>query len=103
MAITKKTTERRKRPRAAWLTVQQIAGRYQFHESTVILWIKRGKLAAKRVGGHYRIRRRDWIAFRDAGFTPAPSSGELSPLKAERLRKARVEKAKAELRAKGVG
>ena len=39
-----------------WMTVPQVAAQLSIHPATVRIWIKRGRLAAVRVGKEWRIR-----------------------------------------------
>lgn len=50
-------------------TCKQVAQRYRVTEGTVRNWIKRGQLAALRIGGAYRIRQEDLDAFEKSRLT----------------------------------
>lgn len=72
------TTERRGRPRggrrasdpildlrthaAAFVTVDQLADYWRYHQNTIIKWIKNGRLAAMQGDREYRIRTSDALA-----------------------------------------
>lgn len=100
-----------RKPKVAktWLSTAEIAARYGVDSTTVSRWCQSGRLSARKVGRHWRIRVRDWKAFRDAGM-PAkaePVAAKPAPAKkrktqAERDLEARGEAVRARLAAMGV-
>lgn len=54
-----------------WLTVQQVAARFQVHEETVRRWIRDGELPVLDLGGkrgEYRVKLEDLAAFIDRRY-----------------------------------
>lgn len=57
----------------AWLTVSQIAERFQISQETVRRWVRTGQLPVLDLGGAkagYRVREADLEAFVDARYGP---------------------------------
>jgi len=67
-----------------FLTVADVAERLKLNQQTVRNWIDRGELAAHHVGRRVRIRREDFDALLQAGYTTSrrsdPTTGAAASL-----------------------
>ena len=55
-----------------FLTVAEVAEILKLNQQTVRNWIEQGSMPALRVGRRVRIRREDFLAFVDSGYTGHP-------------------------------
>ena len=55
-----------------FLTVAEVAEILKLNQQTVRNWIEQGSMPALRVGRRVRIRREDFLAFVDNGYTGHP-------------------------------
>lgn len=95
------------KPRQLYFGTAQLAARYGLTVGAVIKWIVRGRtlagvtrrLAARKVGGTWRVHRRDWRAWLDwCGGGDEPAAPAPTPSRAERRARADVERARALVR-----
>jgi excisionase family DNA binding protein len=61
------------------MTVADVARILRLNQQTVYNWIDRGELAAHHVGRSARIRRADFYALVDAGYSEPPKAREPAP------------------------